>query len=77
MGPESKDEDMSVEDSMFISNTGTVSVRLDGSELFLGLSVGSDPNQADPDLCIQLTKRQGHALRSELDYWLKKTQEEL
>lgn len=73
MGTESENEDMNVgvEDSMFISDKGTVSVRLDGRELFLGLSVGSDPNQAQPDLCIQLTERQGHALKAELEYWLK------
>jgi hypothetical protein len=56
-------------DSKFIADTGTVFVRQDGNELFLGLSVERDPDK-DPDVRIQLTKRQGRSLMEELTFWL-------
>lgn len=62
------------EESRFLADTGGITVRIDGKELFLGVSAEADP-ESDPDVCIQLTRRQGEALMSELKFWLEVTKE--
>lgn len=62
-----------VEESRFITDRGMVLVRFDGDEMFLGLSAQSDP-EADPDVVIQLTRRQAASLSAELRYWLDPSQ---
>lgn len=57
------------EESRFITDTGTVVCRLEGSAFSLGLSTGRKTRQK-PDVAIQLTREQAKSLIEELRYWL-------